>query len=96
MPNHLKRYLPEEVPDNLFTRNELNYMGRVPIEIKFPDAIVSYEDQKREFNLYEIEKTREPKRQKINGISLTIRDKNVEDILGKRRKKFGKKQTKSL
>ncbi|WML56506.1 hypothetical protein [Neobacillus sp. PS2-9] len=86
MENTLKSYLPKEVPDNLFTRNELKYMGLVPIEPKEPDALVNYTDQKREFNLYDIEKTREPKRQKGNGISLTIRDRALEDILKKRRR----------
>jgi hypothetical protein len=91
MNDNLKRYLPEEVPDNLFTRNELNYMGLVPIEPKEPNAIVNYTEQKREYNLYDIEKTREPKRQKGNGgIPLTIRDRTIEDILEKRRRKFQK------
>lgn len=88
MKDNLKRYLPEEVPDNLFTRNELNYMGLVPIEPKEPDAMVNYTDQKREYNLYDIEKAREPKRQQVNGIHLTIRDRTVEDILEKRRRRF--------
>jgi hypothetical protein len=87
----IKKYLPEEVPDNLFTRNELNYMGLVPLDPKAPDAVVNYTDQKRQYNLYDIEKTREPKRQKGNGgIPLTIRDMTVEAILEKRRRRFEK------
>lgn len=88
MKDNLKKYLPAEVPDNLFTRNELNYMGLVPIDPTEPDAIVNYTDQKREYNLYDIGNTREPKRQKGNGIPLTIRDRAVEDILEKRRKRY--------
>jgi hypothetical protein len=89
MKDNLKKYLPKEVSDNLFTRNELKYMGLVPIIPKEPDAMVNYTDQRREYNLYDIEKTRKPKAQKVNGISLTITDKTVEDILEKRRKRFG-------
>lgn len=66
---HLVKYIYKEVPDNLFTRNELKYMGAVPINPKEPDAIVYYPVEKREYNLYDIEKSRQTKKQKVRGIS---------------------------
>lgn len=88
MGDNLLRYLPEEVPDNLFTRNELKQMGLVPIDPEDPDAWVIYTDQKREFKLFHIEKTRKPKPQKKKGISLTTTNRTVEEILEKRRRRF--------
>nr|WP_304220249.1 hypothetical protein [Fredinandcohnia onubensis] len=88
MDNNLKRYLPEEVPDNLFTRNELKYMGLIPIDPNEPEAWVNYTDRKKEYKLFHIDKTRKPKPHKVNGISLTITDRTVEDILEKRRRRF--------
>ncbi|MCZ8493609.1 hypothetical protein [Priestia megaterium] len=78
-------YMSMNVPDNLFTRNELSKMGLIPVNPQNPDAMVNYEDQKREYNLYLIEKTRTPKRQK--GFSLVSKDSTVEEILEKRRKR---------
>ncbi|WP_420768594.1 hypothetical protein ACNR9V_01010 [Parageobacillus thermoglucosidasius] len=89
--DNLIRYLPEEVPNYLFTRNELKQMGLVPINEEEHEAWVTYTDQKREYKLYHINKTRRPKPQKNKGISLTITNRTIDDILEKRRKRFGNK-----
>jgi hypothetical protein len=88
MEDHFIRYLPEEVPDYLFTRNELKQMGLVPIDPNEPDAWVNYTDQTWEYKLYHIVKTRKPKPQKNKGISLTITNRIVEYIFEKRRRRF--------
>ena len=51
----VKRYLPEDVPDNLFTKNKLNQMGLVPTQEH--QAFVVYPEQKREYKLYNINAT---------------------------------------
>lgn len=88
MGDNLVKYSPEEVPDYLFTRNELQYMGLVPLSVEDYDAWVYYADQKREYKLFHIEKTRRPKPQKNKGLSLTITNMTVQDILKKRKKRF--------
>jgi hypothetical protein len=45
--DNLKRYLPEEVPDHLFTQNKLKRMGLVPTEEHV--AFVVYPEQGREY-----------------------------------------------
>ncbi|MGN4127211.1 hypothetical protein ACMGD3_19705 [Lysinibacillus sphaericus] len=83
---NLKVYLPNAMPDNFFTRNELNSMGLVPINPDEPDALVDFRQQKRVYKLYNIEKTRQPKMHK-KSFSLIVRDNTVEDILEKRRRR---------
>jgi hypothetical protein len=78
---NLMRYLPEEVPDHLFTKNRLSRMGLVPTQEHV--AFVSYPEQKREYKLYDIVATRKPKRQ--NGLSLVIKDLTVEQVLQERK-----------
>ena len=43
----MKRFLPEEVPDHLFTQNKLNRMGLATTSEHV--AYVSYPEQKREY-----------------------------------------------
>jgi hypothetical protein len=76
-----RRYFPEEVPDNLFTRNELKMMGLVPTG-DF-DAWVWYPEQKRAYQLYGLSETRSPKRQ--GGFSLVRKDHSLQDVLNKRK-----------
>ena len=83
---NLKVYLPNAMPDNLFTRNELNSMGLVPINPKEPDALVDFRQQKRVYKLYNIEKTRQPKMHNKT-FSLVVRNNTIEDILEKRRRR---------
>lgn len=83
---NLTTYLANAIPDNLFTRNELNSMGLVPINSEEPDALVDFPQQKRIFKLYDIEKTRQPKMHKKT-FSLIVRDNTVEDILEKRKRR---------
>ncbi|KAA9012283.1 hypothetical protein [Niallia endozanthoxylica] len=54
-----KRYLPEEVPDNLFTQNRLNQMGLTPTSEHV--AFVIYPEQKREYKLFDVSNTRKRK-----------------------------------
>ncbi|MGZ0086844.1 hypothetical protein ACWNXI_15090 [Caldibacillus thermoamylovorans] len=82
--DNLKRYLPEEVPDHLFTQNKLKRMGLVPTEEHV--AFVVYPEQGREYKLYDIQATRRPKRQK--GFSLQIRDLTVEQVLQERKREL--------
>lgn len=76
-----KRYLPEEVPDHLFTKNELKMMGLVPNQEL--EAFVLYREQNREYQLYNVDATRSPKRQ--GGFSLVRKDYTTEQVLEKRR-----------
>ncbi len=80
-PSQVVRFLPEEVPDHLFTRNELKGMGRVPIQEAA--AYVFYPEQKREYPLFRIEETKLTKRQ--SGFSLIRKDKSAEEVLEKRK-----------
>jgi len=84
----MQRYIVGTVPDTLFTRNELNQLGKVPLKPSEFDGYVVYPDQKREYKLYHIEKTREPKKQRNDGIRLTATpERSLEEIL-KRRKEY--------
>jgi hypothetical protein len=84
MTDNLKRYLPEEVPNNLFTQNKLSRMGLSPINDHI--AYVVYPEQKREYKLYSIDKTRKPNRQK--GLSLVEKDLTVEQVLEERKREL--------
>jgi hypothetical protein len=84
MTDNLKRYLPEEVPNNLFTQNRLSRMGLSPTSDHI--AYVVYPEQKREYKLYSIDKTRTPKRQK--GLSLVEKDLTVEQVLAERKREL--------
>lgn len=75
------RLLPEEVPDYLFTRNELKMMGLVPTAGM--SAFVLYPEQKKEYQLYDVAATRSPKKQ--SGFSLVRKDYTVEEVLARRR-----------
>lgn len=75
------RYLPEEVPDFLFTRNELKSMGCVPTQEAA--AYVSYPEQKKEYPLFHIEETKLTKRQ--SGLSLIRKDCTIEEVMEKRK-----------
>jgi hypothetical protein len=77
----IKRYLPEEVPDHLFTQNKLNRMGLATTSEHV--AFVVYPEQKREYKLFDINHTRKRKQQK--GFSLVVKDISVEEVLEKRR-----------
>lgn len=79
--NKLERYLPEDVPDHLFTHNKLNKMGLVTTSVH--DAYVLYPEQKNEYKLFDICKTRERKKQK--GFSLVVKDMPVEQVLAERK-----------
>jgi len=79
--NEIKRYLPEEVPDHLFTQNRLRRMGLSPTEEHV--AYVMYPEQKREYKLYDVNSTRQPKRQK--GLSLVIKDMTIDQVLEERK-----------
>ncbi|MFB5268111.1 hypothetical protein ACE41H_15190 [Paenibacillus enshidis] len=79
--DNLQQYLPDNVPDLLFTKNELKYMGRVPNGD--PVASVYYADQKRSFPLFDLQATRTTRKQK--GFSLISKNETPEDII-KRRK----------
>lgn len=57
-----KRYLPDEVPDHLFTQSRLNRMGLVPTAEHV--AYVVYPEQRQQFKLYDISATRKRKQQK--------------------------------
>lgn len=81
----MEKYTAGEVPDHLFTRNELQQMGKVPLDPKVPDALVYFPDQKREYKLFGLENTRIPKKVTPTGIKLTVNDRSVEDILNKRK-----------
>lgn len=80
----LNRYLPEEVPDNLFTQNKLNRMGLAPTSDHV--ALVSYPEQKREYKLYDLNYTR--KRKKQQGFSLVVKDLTVEQVLEERKREL--------
>lgn len=77
----IERYLPEEVPDHLFTQNKLNRMGLATTSEHV--AYVSYPEQKREYKLYDINNTRKRKKQK--GFSLVEKDLTVEQVLKERK-----------
>lgn len=81
MSLNMKRYLPEEVPDHLFTQNKLSKMGLATTAESV--AYVSYPEQKREYKLFDINHTRKRKQQK--GFSLVVKDMTVEEVLKERR-----------
>lgn len=78
--DQLPRYLPSEVPDDLFTNQELSRMGKVPTNSV--EAFVKYLDQKREFKLFRITETRDSKRQ--SGYTLVRKDYGVQEVLDRR------------
>ncbi len=84
MSDNLKRYLPEEIPDHLFTQNKLNMMGLAATADHV--AYVMYPEQKREFKLFDINVTRRRKQQK--GFSLVNKDMTVEEALEERKREL--------
>lgn len=78
----LKRYLPEEVPNHLFTNNKLKQMGLKAVSAS--DAFVKYPEQKREYRLYDINHTQSVNKQNKGGLSITTTDSNVNDVLKQR------------
>ncbi|TYS51154.1 hypothetical protein [Bacillus infantis] len=84
MNQEMKRYLPEKVPDHLFTQNKLNRMGLTTTSEHV--AYVSYPEQKREYKLFDINNTRKRKQQK--GFSLGEKDLTVEKILEERKREL--------
>lgn len=84
MSQEIQRYLPEEVPDHLFTQNKLNRMGLAPTSDHV--ALVLYPEQKREFKLFDLNYTR--KRKKQQGFSLVIKDLTVEQVLEERKREI--------
>lgn len=81
----IEQFAPEQVPDHLFTKNELKWMGLIPTEE--PAASVYYTDQKRAFPLFNLHATRPQRPQK--GFSLTITDLTVEEVLQRRKRSVG-------
>lgn len=79
--NEVVHYLPEEVPDHLFTQSRLARMGLTPTAD--PVAYVVYPEQKTKYKLFDINGTRERKKQK--GLSIVEKDASVEKILAERR-----------
>lgn len=77
----LPRYLPQDVPDHLFTQKELKFMGLVPE--KEMEAFVFYPEQKREYKLFSLNGTRKQKQQ--SGMSLIPKKYTLEDVLNRRR-----------
>jgi hypothetical protein len=80
----MKRYLPEEVPDHLFTQNKLNRVGLATTSEHV--AYVFYPEQKREYKLFDINNTRKRKQQK--GLSLVEKDLTVEQVLEERKREL--------
>lgn len=76
-----KDYLPEEVPDHLFTQSRLSRMGLKPIAD--PVAYVVYPEQKTKYKLFNINETQQRKQQK--GLSLVQKNATVEQILAERK-----------
>lgn len=83
--DNIQQYLPDSVPDLLFTKNELKYMGRVPTGD--PIASVYYPDQKRSFPLFDLQATRTKRKQK--GFSLISKDMTPQDIIKLRKRASG-------
>lgn len=78
----IPRFFPEEVPDYLFTQNELKSMGRIPAgELS---AFVTYPEQKNEFKLFHIDNSRLTKKQ--SRPSLLSNVLTVEEVLEKRKR----------
>ncbi|MGD6844696.1 hypothetical protein ACQCVH_19560 [Bacillus infantis] len=84
MKQEMKRYLPEEVPDHLFTQNKLNRMGLTTTSEHA--AYVSYPEQKREYKLFDINNTRKRKQQK--GFSLVEKELTVDQVLEERKREL--------
>lgn len=80
----VKHYLPEEVPDHLFTQSRLSRMGLAPTAGHV--AYVVYPEQRQQFKLYDINATRKRKQQK--GFSLVQKDATVEQILAERKREL--------
>lgn len=79
--NEIMHFLPEEVPDHLFTQSRLSRMGLTPTAD--PVAYVVYPEQKTKYKLFDINGTRQRKQQK--GLSLVQKDATVDQILAERR-----------
>ena len=86
MKDNLKQYLYEEVPDNLFTRNELQLMSMIPLNIDEPDASVYYPEQRRSFKLYDIKKTRKREKYKPKTPELPVIILTIDEVLERRRR----------
>ncbi|MEF3302491.1 hypothetical protein [Paenibacillus sp. GYB003] len=84
MSDSLKHYLPEEVPDHLFTQSRLSRMGLAPTAEHV--AYVIYPEQRQQFKLFDISATRKRKQQK--GFSLVQKDATVEQILAERKREL--------
>ncbi|AZK47503.1 hypothetical protein [Paenibacillus lentus] len=80
--NDLPRFLPEEVPGDLLTRNELKSMGRKPV--RNCSAYVVYREQPNEFELYHIDDSIETKKQ--SGFSIVRKDFTLTEVLEKRQR----------
>lgn len=80
----VQHYLPEELPDHLFTQSRLSKMGLVPTGEH--TAFVVYPEQHQKFKLYDISATRRRKQQK--GLSLVQKDATVEQILAERKREL--------
>ncbi len=79
--SEMMNYLPEEVPDHLFTQSRLSRMGLTPTAD--PVAYVVYPEQKTKYKLFDINETRQRKQEK--GLSLVQKDATVEQILAERK-----------
>ncbi|OAB41777.1 hypothetical protein PBAT_20545 [Paenibacillus antarcticus] len=77
----IKRYLPEEVPDHLFTQSRLSRMGLASTGEHV--AFVLYPEQRQQYKLFDIDGTKKRKQQK--GLSLVQKDATVEQILAERK-----------
>lgn len=84
MSDSLKHYLPEEVPDHLFTQSRLSRMGLAPTAEHV--AYVIYPEQRQQFKLFDISATRKRKQQK--GLSGMIKNLSVEEVLAERRREL--------
>lgn len=85
----IPRYLPEDVPDYLFTQNELKSMGRVPAG-EF-NAFVKYPEQRNEFKLFHIEDSKMTKKQSKSSMLRSLY--TIEETLEKRKRAIkGRKQ----
>ncbi|MFC0212454.1 hypothetical protein ACFFK0_08265 [Paenibacillus chartarius] len=81
---NVMHYLPEEVPDHLFTQSRLSRMGLAPTAEHV--AYVIYPEQRQQFKLFDIVATRKRKQQK--GMSGMIKDLTVDEVLAERRREM--------
>ena len=80
----IRHYLPEEVPDHLFTQSRLSRMGLAPTAEHV--AYVAYPEQRQSFKLYDISGTKKRKPQK--GLSGMIKDLTVDEVLAERKREL--------